>query len=136
MASRNLKDCVEELQQKWPLIKKDYEDMYIDRVIKPICTLRSTEEQQALYAQGRTKPGKKVTWIDGVNKRSKHNPLPPPGPQKSRAIDAGVFIGGKYMTKEVFYEPLRDLAKKYGLKSGWTFPRHACDPPHIETLED
>ena len=136
MASRRLEDCVDELQQKWPLIKKDYESTYIDRVIKPICTLRSTEEQQALYAQGRTKPGNKVTWVDGVTKLSKHNPQPTPGGIKlSRAIDVGVFIAGKYITQASFYEPLKDLAHKYGLKSGWDFPSHACDPPHIETRD-
>ena len=34
--------------------------------------LRSTDQQQALYAQGRTKPGKIVTWVDGINKKSNH----------------------------------------------------------------
>jgi peptidoglycan L-alanyl-D-glutamate endopeptidase CwlK len=33
---------------------------------------RTTEAQQALYAQGRTKPGPRVTALDGVKKRSKH----------------------------------------------------------------
>jgi peptidoglycan L-alanyl-D-glutamate endopeptidase CwlK len=33
---------------------------------------RSTEEQMALYAKGRTAPGRIVTYADGVGKRSKH----------------------------------------------------------------
>lgn len=33
---------------------------------------RTTLRQQQLYAQGRTKPGKIVTHLDGVTKRSKH----------------------------------------------------------------
>ena len=37
---------------------------------------RTVAEQQALYAQGRTKPGPIVTNKDGVNKKSKHNYLP------------------------------------------------------------
>lgn len=37
---------------------------------------RTVAEQQALYAQGRTKPGAIVTNIDGVTKKSKHNYLP------------------------------------------------------------
>lgn len=37
---------------------------------------RTVAEQQALYAQGRTKPGAIVTNKDGVNKKSKHNYLP------------------------------------------------------------
>lgn len=34
--------------------------------------VRSTEEQQALYAQGRTAPGRVVTYADGVRSKSNH----------------------------------------------------------------
>lgn len=34
--------------------------------------LRTTAQQQALYAQGRTTPGKVVTKADGVKNRSNH----------------------------------------------------------------
>lgn len=34
--------------------------------------VRTTKEQQALYAKGRTKPGKKVTNCDGVKNKSNH----------------------------------------------------------------
>ena len=34
--------------------------------------VRTTAQQQALYAQGRSKPGKIVTYADGVNKKSNH----------------------------------------------------------------
>ena len=37
---------------------------------------RTVAEQQALYAQGRTKPGPIVTSKDGVKKKSKHNYSP------------------------------------------------------------
>lgn len=37
-----------------------------------VCGLRTTEEQQILYAQGRTMPGRIVTNLDGVLKRSRH----------------------------------------------------------------
>ena len=33
---------------------------------------RTTEEQIALYAKGRTAPGKIVTYCDGVTKKSNH----------------------------------------------------------------
>lgn len=55
----------------------------IDFVV--LCGTRSVEEQQALYAQGRTKPGKIVTWIDGVTKKSNHNHLP------SLAVDVAPY---------------------------------------------
>lgn len=34
--------------------------------------IRTQEKQQALYAQGRTLPGKIVTYADGINVRSNH----------------------------------------------------------------
>lgn len=40
---------------------------------------RTTAQQQRLYAQGRTKPGRIVTHLDGVTKRSRH--------QDGRAVD-------------------------------------------------
>jgi len=41
-----------------------------------ICGHRSVEEQQKLFAQGRSEPGMIVTNVDGVNKTSKHNASP------------------------------------------------------------
>lgn len=34
--------------------------------------IRTTERQQELYSRGRTKPGRKVTWTDGITRKSKH----------------------------------------------------------------
>ena len=47
---------------------------------------RSVAEQQRLYAQGRTKPGKIVTYRDGVTKLSKHQGVK--GKKPSHAVDA------------------------------------------------
>jgi peptidoglycan L-alanyl-D-glutamate endopeptidase CwlK len=44
---------------------------------------RTTAEQQNLFALGRTRPGRRVTNIDGVTKKSRHNYTP------SLAIDMG-----------------------------------------------
>jgi hypothetical protein len=46
---------------------------------------RSPEEQNDLYQIGRTKPGTKVTNIDGYTKKSKHNYYP------SRAVDVAPY---------------------------------------------
>jgi hypothetical protein len=46
---------------------------------------RTVKEQQALYALGRTKRGARVTWLDGINKKSRHNYTP------SLAIDVVPF---------------------------------------------
>jgi hypothetical protein len=143
MASRNLTDAVPELQQKVPVIILDYETQFVGRILKVICTLRSTAEQQALYALGRTDGSDHiVTQIDGVTKFSKHNP--DPIEPKSKAVDFGVFIGGKYITNAFYYYPLLDLARKYNLVSGLDFartgaPLQEClnrkgfkDAPHVE----
>lgn len=50
---------------------------------------RSIKTQQEYYAQGRTKPGKIITYVDGVNKKSKHNYTP------SLAVDIVPYYGGK-----------------------------------------
>ena len=42
---------------------------------------RTVEEQQELYAKGRTEKGNIITYCDGVDKKSKHNYIP------SKAID-------------------------------------------------
>ena len=42
---------------------------------------RSPEEQNELYKKGRTEPGDIVTYLDGFNKKSKHNESP------SQAVD-------------------------------------------------
>ena len=41
-----------------------------------VCGHRTAREQQELYALGRTKPGRIVTYKDGVNDLSKHNFYP------------------------------------------------------------
>ena len=46
---------------------------------------RTVEEQQELYALGRTKPGRIVTYKDGVTRLSRHNVYP------SRAIDLAPY---------------------------------------------
>lgn len=127
MSSRSLTDCVSELQEKYPAIKKEYEEKFPNTEVRITCSLRSTEEQNILWKQGRETPGNIVTWIDGVTKIGAHNPIPGQIPL-ARALDVGVFVKGKYMTNSSYYTFFKDLSKKYNLKSGWDFG----DPPHIE----
>ncbi len=44
---------------------------------------RTVAEQQALFALGRTRPGRRVTTLDGVMRKSRHNYTP------SLAVDVG-----------------------------------------------
>ena len=62
------------------------------------CGHRSVKEQQALYAQGRTKSGDIVTHVDGINKKSKHNAYP------SNAVDIYAWTGkASWDQKELCY---------------------------------
>jgi hypothetical protein len=122
--SRKIEDADPILQEKILLIIEDYPSYYPEAELRILCTLRSIETQKLHYAVGRTIPpiGKKyqITQIDGVNKFGEHNPIPGKF-DKSRAVDFGVFINGKYITAEKYYYPLLDLARKYDLISGIDF---------------
>lgn len=95
---------------------------------KMIEGFRTQAYQQELYAQGRTKPGKIVTYRDGVTNRSNH--------QSSLASDVGIFKGAEYIE-----EPAQDIVDYYGhcvrahdLK--WGGDWHTPDQPHAEWPED
>ena len=66
----NLKTCHPKLIQVMQAAIIDGPDFSV------ICGHRSVEEQQELYAIGRTKPGKIVTHVDGIEKLSNHNHFP------------------------------------------------------------
>lgn len=69
MASRLMSDLHPKMQ---PLLEKFLLECKKEGIdILVTCTYRSPEEQDALYAQGRTKPGNKVTQLQGG--QSKHN---------------------------------------------------------------
>lgn len=57
------------------------------------CTYRSNEEQDALYAQGRTKPGSIVTKAKGG--QSKHNAVDESGGPAAEAFDVVPLLYGK-----------------------------------------
>ena len=81
MSDRDPKDLcpdMQELYQKW---SEGMNDAGIDYILT--CTKRTQEEQNALYAQGRTTPGPKVTWT--LN--SKH--------LTGEAFDFVVMLNGK-----------------------------------------
>lgn len=158
MSSRDLKDCIPELAEAAIHIMEDYNAEFLAQKIsiKPICTLRLTSEQLTLFNIGRViemvngipivksvDKRKVVTYIDGITKPSNHNPLP--NQPLSRAVDFGAFCAGKYLTDTKYYEPLLELCRKYGLRSGWDFRASGRsidlikkdkkifkDPPHCE----
>jgi len=93
--------------------------------------VRTDAEQAALYAQGRTTPGKIVTHCDGVTTRSNHQVH---ADGFGHAVDCCFLVDGKPSWGEKLPWALYGaMAKALGLKWGgdWTKP----DKPHIELSE-
>lgn len=89
--------------------------------IKVISGLRTYAEQDALYAQGRAKPGPKVTNARGGY--SNHN--------FGIAFDIGVFEGSKYLPDSVKYKAVGALGTDLGLEWGGNW-KTIVDQPHFQ----
>ncbi len=90
--------------------------------VKIISGHRSYAEQDALYAQGRTKPGPKVTNVRGGY--SNHN--------FGIAWDFGVFgPKGEYITDGPEYTKAGKIAEAQGLEWGGSW-KSFVDRPHIQ----
>lgn len=89
--------------------------------IKIISALRTYEEQEALYAKGRTAPGPKVTNSRGGY--SNHN--------FGLAFDIGVFEGSKYLPESVKYKAVGVLGMELGLEWGGNW-KTIVDQPHFQ----
>ena len=88
--------------------------------VKMISATRSYMEQDAIYARGRTTPGKIVT--NAAAGHSNHN--------FGIAFDIGIFRGKEYCDEHPLYHELGTLGKSLGLEWGgdWKF----CDEPHYQ----
>lgn len=85
-------------------------------------TLRTTERQQYLYAQGRTRPGNIVTNCDGVKNKSIH--------QFGNAFDVCQNIRGKEYEDAVIAQ-IGPLGQKIGLEWGGSW-KGFVDSPHFQ----
>jgi peptidoglycan L-alanyl-D-glutamate endopeptidase CwlK len=110
MASRRIEDLHPDLQ---PLARRFVElcaERQVDVLIT--CTWRSNTEQEALYALGRTKPGRRVTnarWGE-----SKHNQTDYADRPAARAFDAVPLLHGKPI-----WEDPRDKDADWTNDFGW-----------------
>ena len=93
----------------------------ISTAIKIISGTRTYEEQDALYEQGRSKPGPIVTNARGGY--SNHN--------FGVAFDIGVFEGGRYLDESPAYKAVGALGKQLGLEWGGDW-KSIQDEPHFE----
>lgn len=107
---------------------------------------RTAAQQNALYQQGRTKPGTKVTSLDGYNKKSNHQLRKDPvsGKEYGYAVDLYPIVDGKIRAEDGDYEKYKSAflsvkdnilatAKKLGINIEWGGNwKNPFDPPHYE----
>jgi peptidoglycan LD-endopeptidase CwlK len=120
MASRKVEDLTPEMQFKYALFHDEMDKAGLNYILT--CTYRSQAEQDALYAQGRTKTGKKVTWT----RHSKHN--------DRKAFDIAMLINGKISWNTADYLKAGEIGQKVGLEWGGSWIK-TKDFPHFELKE-
>jgi peptidoglycan L-alanyl-D-glutamate endopeptidase CwlK len=92
-------------------------------ILRIVQGLRTFAEQDAIYAQGRTKPGKIVTWAPAGT--SYHN--------YGLAVDTAPIIkNGTALDWNYNFKKLRKYATKYGITWGGDFPKGKTDLDHFE----
>lgn len=118
------------------IMKEAIKDSPVDFTITS--GLRTTKEQQAEYAKGRTKPGIKVTYRDGVTKKSNHQAKPD---GFGHAIDLYPYYNGAVQVHDKEVIPklkliavhVKAVAKCMNLKITWGGDwKNPYDPPHFE----
>lgn len=111
MPSRKIEDCVEALQKAWIDASHTYANTYPNDA-QPFltCTHRTEAEQAELYAQGRTKPGPKVTQL---KKGSKHNAYP------SKAFDIAFRKDGKLDWSPKLFKAFADIVAQQNPSVEW-----------------
>ena len=98
--------------------------------------VRTTQRQQELYAQGRTKPGTIVTQVDGVKKKSNHQVK---ADGYGHAVDLYPYINGSVRLNNVSKEQkqiadhIKATACRLGVGITWGGDwKSPYDPPHFE----
>lgn len=110
MASRSIDDLTPHMRELAVKFLDRCAQAQVDVLI--YCTLRSNAEQDELYAQGRTKPGRIVT--NARAGQSSHNP---DQTGKSRAFDCVPMVGGKpQWSDNDLYLKIGKIGEEIGLK--------------------
>jgi peptidoglycan L-alanyl-D-glutamate endopeptidase CwlK len=89
--------------------------------VRIISALRSYAEQDAIYAQGRTTPGRIVTHARAGH--SNHN--------FGLSIDIGIFKSKSYLDDDALYDELGPLGESLGLEWGGRWKK-IVDKPHYQ----
>lgn len=126
MASRKIEDLHADLQKLAREFVIECEREGIPVLI--YMTYRSNDEQNELYARGRTVPGKKVTNAKGG--QSDHNYTIDSKPA-AKAFDAVPLRLGKAIWNDpVLWAKMGEIAEKIGLKWGGNWKKF-IDKPHF-----
>jgi peptidoglycan L-alanyl-D-glutamate endopeptidase CwlK len=96
--------------------------------------VRTTKEQQDLYAQGRTKPGAIVTKADGIKNKSNHQVK---SDGLGYAIDFCPYVNGKLdwnieKNFKIIAEHILDVAESLEVDIEWGGTWNFKDLPHIQ----
>lgn len=133
MASRNLNDLHPDLKQLARCFVKCCKAEGIDVLI--YCTYRSYEEQDKLYAQGRTRAGRIVTYVKGGG--SAHNHVDENGKPAALAFDAvpqqtqhGHGHKSLIWNDPMLWKRMGEIAGEIGLKWGGNWKKFK-DKPHF-----
>jgi peptidoglycan LD-endopeptidase CwlK len=94
-------------------------------VFKIISGTRTYDEQNALFAQGRTKPGGVVTRARGG--QSNHN--------FGVAWDIGIFKNSEYIPESKLYQKAGAIGKEQGLEWGGDW-QSIQDEPHFQAIAE
>lgn len=128
MPSRNIVDLHLAMRPLARRFVADCKAAGIDVLIT--CTYRPQAEQTALYAQGRTKPGKVVTWT----LRSRHSEVDADGNPASTAFDFVPLRAGKavWSATDAAWRTAGKVAESLGLEWGGAWPAGKRDMPHVQ----
>lgn len=131
MSSRSLDDLHPDVA---PLVRGFLEDCKkqgIDIIVT--CTYRSGEEQNKLYAQGRTAPGNIVT--NAKAGQSAHNFMID-GKPASKAVDVVPLLNGKpiWNSSDPIWQKIGDIGESHGLEWAGHWTRFK-EYPHFQLRE-
>lgn len=100
--------------------------------------IRTLKRQQELYAQGRTKPGIRVTNADGIRNKSNHQAK---ADGFGHAVDLYPFFLGQVQVNhkdtiknlKLISDHIKKVAKELGIEITWGGDwKSPYDPPHFE----
>jgi len=127
MPSRRIEDLHPELRVLHPRWVAACEAAGV--MVLTTCTYRSQAEQDALYAQGRTKPGRKVTWTRSSRHSETINGYP-----AASAWDFVPLVSGKaaWSANDPAWRIAGEAAEALGLEWGGRWAAGKRDMPHIQ----